>query len=79
MELSFKQADTMHQNSAPQNLSPKDVAPHIYKWSREELEQMQAMIAGQLHNIRQSDRSEEKRPEQMPADFNRPPVEWNPF
>lgn len=70
----------MQQNSTPEQLSPKDVAPHIYKWSREELEQMQAMIAGQLHAIRQSNQSAQGNWQPaMPEGFNKPPVEWNPF
>ncbi|HEY9849032.1 MAG TPA: hypothetical protein V6D28_06220 [Leptolyngbyaceae cyanobacterium] len=69
----------MNSDSTPGHLSPKDVAPHIYKWSREELEQMQAMIAGQLHAMRQSDRSQENWQQPNPQTVNRPPVEWNPF
>ncbi|GEM_PF-2570181 len=69
----------MPQNSAQENLSPKDVAPHIYKWSREELEQMQAMIAGQLQTIRQSGPSEVKRWQGTGEGASRGPVEWNPF
>lgn len=73
----------MQSDSVPRHLSPKDVAPHIYKWSREELEQMQAMISGQLHAMRQSDRSQENwqqlNPQANPQGINRPPVEWNPF
>ena len=69
----------MPQNSAQEHLSPKDVAPHIYKWSREELEQMQAMIAGQLQTIRQSSPSEVKRWQDTDEAADRGPVEWNPF
>lgn len=69
----------MYQNSTPQSLSPKDVAPHIYKWSRAELEEMQAMIAGQLHAIRQSNQSETNWRQTMPEGGNKAPAEWNPF
>ncbi|MBD2185593.1 hypothetical protein [Aerosakkonema funiforme] len=69
----------MQQERTPHDLTPKDVAPHIYKWSREELEQMQAMIAGQLQAIRETNRSETQRWQSMGEATNRGPVEWNPF